>query len=78
VVLGIVLAGIGGAISLGPGTSTRVPVLANLTPHAYAVDSYYSLMVENGTLAQILPEIGILLAMGVVFFLVAMRRFKYE
>lgn len=78
VVMGIVLAGIGGAISLGPATSTRVPVLANLTPHAYAVDSYYSLMVENGTLAQILPEIGILLAMGVVFFLIAVRRFKFD
>jgi len=78
VVMGIVLAGVGGAITLGPGTSTRVPVLANLTPHAYAVDGYYSLMAENGNLGQILPEIGILLAMSVVFFLIAMRRFKFE
>ncbi len=77
-VMGIVLAGIGGAISLAPGQTTRVPILANLTPHFYAVESYYSLMGKNGTLAQILPEIGILLAMGVVFFLIAMRRFKFE
>jgi ABC-2 type transport system permease protein len=78
VVLSLVLAGVGGAISLGPGTSTRVPGLANLTPHAYAVDAYYSLMAENGTLAQILPEIGILLAMAVVFYLIAVRRFRFE
>jgi ABC-2 type transport system permease protein len=78
VVMGIVLAGVGGAITLGPTQTTAVPVLVDLTPHAYAVEGYYSLMAENATLGQILPEIGILLAMSVVFFLIAVRRFKFE
>ena len=33
---------------------------------------------ENATFSQILPEMGILLAMGVLFFSIAVRRFKFE
>jgi len=35
-------------------------------------------MVEKATLVEILPQIGILLAMSVVFFLIAQWRFKFE
>lgn len=80
-VLGFVLAGIGGCMS-GATPITRsegfMGVLAKLTPHAHAVEGYYSLMAENATLTQVLPEVGILLAMAVVFFLIAMRRFEFE
>jgi len=53
-------------------------VLSKLTPHAHAVEAYYSLMGENATLGQVLPEIGILVAMSIVFFLIAVWRFKFE
>lgn len=82
VVLGFVLAGIGGCIALGPVPITRLGgfmgVLSKLTPHSHALEGYYQLMGENATVVQVLPEIGILFAMGVVFFVVAAWRFRYE
>ena len=81
-VLGFVLAGIGGCIAMSQTPLTRTEgfmgVLSNLTPHGHALEGYYRLMAENATFVQILPEIGILLAMGVVFFLVARWRFRFE
>ncbi|MBE9472145.1 MAG: ABC transporter permease [Chloroflexi bacterium] len=81
-VLGFVLAGIGGCIAMSQTPLTRAEgfmgVLSNLTPHGHALEGYYRLMAENATFVQILPEIGILLAMGVVFFLIARWRFRFE
>jgi len=82
VILGLVLAAIGGCISMSAQPVFRSPgfmgTLANLTPHAHALEGYYSLMAENGTLIAILPQMGVLLAFGTVFFLVAVYRFKFE
>jgi len=82
-VLGFVLAGIGGCMN--PGLSAPITrsegfmaTLSKLTPHAHAVEGYYRLMAENGTLINVLPQMGILLAFGVVFFLIAVWRFKFE
>jgi ABC-2 type transport system permease protein len=81
-ILAFVLAGLGGAL-----VTTKEPVIrsggsmgmiAMLTPHAHAVEGYYRLMVENATFIQVLPQIGILLAFGIVFFLIAVWRFRYE
>jgi hypothetical protein len=47
-------------------------------PNGHAVEAYYRLMAENGTVTTILPQIGILLAMGVVFFAIAVWRFRFE
>jgi len=81
-VLGFVLAGIGGCIAMSQTPLTRTEgfmgVLSSLTPHGHALEGYYRLMAENATFVQILPEIGILLAMGVVFFLIARWRFRFE
>jgi ABC-2 type transport system permease protein len=82
VILGLVLAAIGGCISMSGQPVFRstgfMGTLANLTPHAYALEGYYSLMAENATLVNVLPQIGIVLAFGAVFFLVAVWRFKFE
>ncbi|MGD2176311.1 MAG: ABC transporter permease [Anaerolineae bacterium] len=82
VLLGLILAAIGGAVPLTGVPTSRVGgfmgTLAKLTPHAYAVEAYYKLMVENAPFVQVLPEVGILLAMGAVFFLVAAWRFKFD
>lgn len=81
-VLGFVLGGLGGCVAYSPTPLTRtegyMAVLARLTPHGHAVDAYYSLMGEKATLIEILPEIGILLVMGLVFFLIATWRFRWE
>ncbi len=82
-ILGFILAGVAGCI----GVLARVPLvrtegllglLANLTPHGHALDAYYSLMVEKATLVEVLPQMGILLAMSLAFFLVAQWRFRFE
>ncbi len=81
-ILGFVLAGIGGALPTTPTPLSRaggvIGAITKLTPHAHAVEGYYSLMAENATLGQILPEIGILLGMGLLFFAIATWRFRFE
>jgi ABC-2 type transport system permease protein len=81
-VLGFVLAGIGGCIAMGPVPLTRLGgvmgVVSRLTPHSHALEGYYQLMGESAALITVLPEIGILLAMGVAFFAIAVWRFRYE
>ncbi len=76
-VLAFVLAGLGGALPTGKEPISRaggfIGVISKLTPHAHAVEGYYRVMAESGTFSQILPEIGIILAFGIVFFLIAAK-----
>ena len=81
ILTGFVLSAVGGAIPLTGEPLFRMggplSILARFTPHANAVEGYYKLMGENATFSQILPEMGILLAMGILFFTIAVRRFKF-
>jgi ABC-2 type transport system permease protein len=82
-VLGFVLAGIGGAIPIGPTTmffrsSGIVGILSRLTPHGNAVDAFNRVMAEGASLAQVLPQVGILLAMGIVSAGIAASRFRFQ
>ena len=79
--LGFVLGGLSGCIGAQtPATRLGgfIGVISNLTPHGHALDAYYRIMAENGTFMDVLPRMGILLAMGIVFFLIAVRRFRFE
>jgi ABC-2 type transport system permease protein len=82
IILGLILAAIGGCISMSGDPVFRgegfMGTLAKITPHAHAMDAYYSLMAENATLFNILPQMGIVLAFGAVFFLIAVWRFRFE
>jgi ABC-2 type transport system permease protein len=51
--------------------------MAHLTPHAHALDGYLKLLLEGDGLMDVLPNIVALLGFAVVFFLVAMWRFKF-
>jgi ABC-2 type transport system permease protein len=81
-ILGFVLAGIGGAIAITGTPLSRTEgfmgVLSKLTPHAHAVEGYYSVMAENASLTQILPQLGVLIAMGLGFVLIARWRFRFN
>ena len=80
-ILAFVFAGIGGAFPTWPPmfrSEGFISVLSKFTPHAHALEGYYSVMAENAGLAQILPQLGFLLLMGIVFFLIAVWRFKFE
>jgi ABC-2 type transport system permease protein len=81
-ILAFVLAGLGGAIAMSAQPLYRmggfISVLSGLTPHAHAVEAYYMLMAENASLVQILPEVGILVGMGIIFFLIGVWRFRFD
>ncbi|MBN1659173.1 MAG: ABC transporter permease [Anaerolineae bacterium] len=82
VILGLVLAAIGGCMPMAsqplPRVEGFVGTLSRLTPQGHALNGYYTLLAENGTLAQVLPEIGILLAISLVLFIIATWRFKFD
>lgn len=76
--LAFILAAVGGCIGypifqLGG----IIGFISRLTPHAHALMGYLDLFF-GGTLADVLPQIGVLLLMGVVMFAVAVRRFQFE
>ncbi len=81
-ILGFVLAGLGGAIAISQFPLARsggpMAFVARLTPHAHAVEAYYRLMAEKGTLLDVLSQAGVLLAMAVLFSAIAARRFRFE
>jgi ABC-2 type transport system permease protein len=80
-ILAFVFAGIGGAFPTWPPmfrSEGFIGVLSKFTPHAHALEGYYSVMAENAGFTQILPQLGFLLLMGLVFFLVAVWRFRFE
>jgi ABC-2 type transport system permease protein len=76
--LGFILAGLGGCILFTMPPMYRwegfVGTLSRLTPHSWAVEGYYKLFVEHGTVVDILPQVGVLLLFSLVFFLIASRR----
>ena len=83
VLLGFVLGVLGGCISI----FSKLPlvrsegllgVISNVTPQGHAVDAYYRLMAENGTFLDVLPRMGILLAMAIAFYGVAAWRLRFE
>jgi ABC-2 type transport system permease protein len=77
-----VLAGVGGALQLGP-----IPVflqdnflgtLSKFTPHAHALIGYRHVMLLGGGFVDVLPQVGILIAMSAVFFVISVWRFRFE
>jgi len=52
--------------------------MSQLTPYSHALDGYLRLMLDGVGLVDILPNIVVLLGFAVVFFLVAMWRFKFD
>jgi ABC-2 type transport system permease protein len=82
VMLGLILAAIGGCINMSGDPMHRtkgfIGTLSSFTPHSHAMEGYYSLMAENAAFGNILPQMGILLAFGAVFFLIAVWRFRFE
>lgn len=52
--------------------------LSRITPQAQAMDGYFSLMVRNGGLGDVLPNILYMLGLSLAFFLIAIWRFRFE
>lgn len=81
-ILAFVLAGLGGAMAMSAQPLYRsggiMAIISYITPHAHAVEGYYRIMAENAGFIQVLPQMGILLGMGIVIFLVAQWRFRFD
>jgi ABC-2 type transport system permease protein len=81
IMLGFILAGLGGALPVGPPlyeSDGFLGLLSRLTPHAHAVKGFRMAIAGTGTNQEILLQVLILLAFAAVFFAVARWRVKFE
>jgi ABC-2 type transport system permease protein len=53
-------------------------IVGHISPIAWAMDGFRSLLYFNGNLTTVLPSIGVLLGAAAVLFVLAVRRFRYE
>jgi ABC-2 type transport system permease protein len=77
VVISIVLGAVGGSIIPIPEKGF-LHLLSQFTPHSHAIEGYLKLMSQGAGVVDILPQVGLLAGVGVLFFLIAMWRFKFE
>ena len=62
--LGLVLGGLGGSMVPPEFFSEALQAVSRLTPHRWAYDAFADIQRHKGTLAEILPQLGILAAMA--------------
>lgn len=76
--LGFVLAIVGGFPIPWFTLGGVMGFISNLTPHAHAIQAFKGLTVDALTLGQVMPHIGAVLGFAVVFFSVALWRYRFE
>jgi ABC-2 type transport system permease protein len=76
--LGLTLAPLGGAWWPLDVVPEFMRLVGHISPIAWAMDGYTSLMFRNGDLEAVLPSILALLGMAAAFFTFGIRRFRYE
>ena len=77
-VLGFVLLVLGGSIMPLFRAEGFIGTVSRLTPSAWGIEGYMGLVADNWSLAQTAPNILALLGFAVVFFAVAVWRFRFE
>lgn len=51
--------------------------LGRFSPHTWALDGYHEIILRGGTVMDIMPHSGVLLGFAMVFFVVALLRFRW-
>jgi len=74
----ITLAALGGSMVPTFIMPEFMQTLSKVSPHAWALQGYQDVLVRGLGVSAILPEAGMLLVFAVVFFGVAVWRFKFE
>jgi len=74
----LVLAALGGSMVPPVFMPEAMASLARITPHGWALSGYQDVMVRGALPTDVLPNAGVLLAFASVFFLVAVRRFRFD
>jgi ABC-2 type transport system permease protein len=77
-VLGFVLLVLGGSIFPLFRAEGFIGTVSRLTPSAWGIEGYMGVISDNWSLAQTAPNILVLLGFAVVFFAVAVWRFKFD
>jgi len=76
--LGLTLAPLGGAWWPLDIVPDFMKVIGHLSPIAWAMDGFHTLLYDRGTLGEVLLPVGVLLALAAAFFAIAIARFQYE
>lgn len=76
ILLGLGLAALGGCMMPIEFFSSSMRTVAHVTPHAWAMDGYAELVRRNGTIVDVLPYLGILLAYAAVLLGLASWRLR--
>ncbi len=76
VMLGLGLAALGGCMLPLELFSPTLQTVAHFTPHAWGIDAFAELVRNNGTIVDILPELGVLLGFAVVLLSLATWRLR--
>lgn len=77
-ILGFVLMLLGGCVFPTFYSEGIIFYLSQITPHAHALDGFVQVMNQGAGLVAILPNVGVLVGMAVLFGVVAMWRFKWD
>jgi ABC-2 type transport system permease protein len=74
--LGLMLGLLGGTMVPASVFPSAMRTIAHITPHAWAMDAFRSILLDRAGLVQILPQLGVLLVFAAVLFGVAVLRFR--
>ena len=74
--LGMILGLVGGTMVPAEVFPDAIRTLSHATPHAWAMDAFHRLLLDGGGLADVLPEVGVLLGFALVLLTLAVLRFR--
>jgi len=74
--LGLMLGLLGGTMVPAEVFPEAMRTIAHVTPHAWAMDAFREMLLNNAGLAQILPQLGVLLGFAAVLAVLAVWRFR--
>jgi len=77
-VINIVFAAIGGSLLPRDSLASWIRSASPVTPHYWAVRGFDDILTGSGRLTDVVPEIGVLLAMASVLVLLTVRRFRVD
>ncbi len=76
VFFGLVLAALGGCMVPLEVFPSAMVTVAHVTPHAWAIDAFGKILGHQGTVADVLPQLGVLSAYAAVLLTVATVMFR--
>ncbi len=78
ILFGMLMSAIGGAWFPLEITGKTFTAIGHLVPNAWAMDAFNDVLVRGQGIAGVLPEVGVLFGYALVFFVIGIRRFRYE